>query len=525
MKNLLRNLKKSLSPALAGMWAMIMLTMIGNKVNGQTYAKYSMDSLTNFQTLYPCKSSADMLIFYRPAAFTSGLFHWDCAIPPYAFYADSLLIPNDYNSYAGGTGISCYSGNSLPNKTVDITFISSPIPVLHDTTLCGIINYTLNAGNDTGCTYAWNTSVITQSITITQSGIYWVDITNTCKTIRDSVVISDNDTHPPVLHDTSFCLGGSAILDPGTYTNYVWSIGVTSPTISITQSGTYAVTVTDNGCTDTTSAVVTVIKPYEGQEICYVSFDTLLYKNRINWKQHFGVAIDSVEIIKETAQNMWTPIGMVPNADSSFVDAASTPQSNSDSYRILIVDSCGNTSDTSLYHRTMTLVVSSFSDTSQVDIGFTWNNYEGVSVGTYTLYGIQTGGQINPIATNLVPAPINQMNLYNWSAASNPYIKFFVGFYWSCAKNQNQVRSNYLSSPTGINEHAYADQINVYPTLTNGPVNIATNLSITDIKVYNALGQVVLVTKDKSFNIQNKGIYFVDIQTNQGSIIQKVVVQ
>ena len=507
--------------------SLVVITMMmwTNAIKAQTYAKYYMDSLTNFQTLYPCKTTADTLIFYKPAAFTSGVFYWSCAILPYDFYEDSLLIPNDYNSYPGGTMISCYSGNNLPNKGVYITFLSSPIPVLTDATLCGIINYTLDAENDTGCTYLWQNNTTTQCITITQPGVYWVNITNTCETIRDSVVISKNNTNLPVLQDTTFCLGDSVILNPGTYTTYVWNTNATTPTISVTQSGIYTVTVTDNGCIDTTSGTITVLQPYEGQEICYVSFDTLVYKNRINWGRNIGVAIDSIEIQKEVAQNVWVPIGIVSNTDSSFVDVFSVPQANSDSYKILIVDSCHNRSSLSPYHRTMTLVVSSFSDTGQVNIGFTWNNYEGVMVSTYTLYGIRTGGQIDIIATNLVPAPTGQMNLYNWNAPNNPYFKFFVGFYWSCAKSQNLVRSNYLTTPTGIDERELANLIKIYPTLTNGRINIVTDLSIKDIKVYNTLGQVLLITKEKNFIIPNKGLYFLDIETNKGSLIQKIVVR
>ncbi|MFA6256206.1 MAG: T9SS type A sorting domain-containing protein [Candidatus Absconditabacterales bacterium] len=453
MKKLNNFFKKTIFPALMGIWAILL--PIVDTVQGQTYTRYYMDSLTNFQTLYPCKAAADTLIFYKPAAFTSGLLHWNCNIPPYNYYADSLCIPNDYNSYSGATGFSCFSGNTLPNKTVFVIFGSSP-------------------------------------------------------------------THP-ILHDTIFCLGGSATLSPGNYTSYVWSTNETSPTISVTQSGNYSVTVTDNGCTDTTSAAVKVIVPYEEQHICYVTCDSLFYKNRINFERNMGVGIDSIEIFKETTQDTWVPIGSVPNTDSSFVDMLSNPQLNSNSYKIMIVDSCGNRSSLSPYHKSINLAVDPF----QIHPLFTWNNYEGIVVSTYTLYGIQADGQINAVITDLVPASTGEMNLYSWDASNNPYIKFFVGFHWSCGQNQIVVRSNdCILRITNIDKQKkLTDLISIYPTPTNGKITITTNLSIQNIKIYNTLGQIILITKEKSFDMPYRGFYLVDIQTNKGVITKKIIVQ
>ena len=49
--------------------------------------------------------------------------------------------------------------------------------------------------------------------------------------------------------DTAFCLGGTYTLNPGYFSYYLWSNGSTNSTISISEPGTYSVSVSDiSGC-------------------------------------------------------------------------------------------------------------------------------------------------------------------------------------------------------------------------------------------------------------------------------------
>ncbi|GAB4413751.1 MAG: hypothetical protein OHK0039_20970 [Bacteroidia bacterium] len=69
---------------------------------------------------------------------------------------------------------------------------------------------TLDAGNP-GATYLWSTGATTQTIAITTSGIYWVDVTQG-GTTRDSISATILATpSPPVASDTSVC--GTGTLD------------------------------------------------------------------------------------------------------------------------------------------------------------------------------------------------------------------------------------------------------------------------------------------------------------------------
>jgi gliding motility-associated-like protein len=58
--------------------------------------------------------------------------------------------------------------------------------------------------------------------------------------------------------DTTFCPGGNMLLQPNaTFTNYKWNTGATDAFITVTQPGSYTLTVTDNnGCKGIDATVV-----------------------------------------------------------------------------------------------------------------------------------------------------------------------------------------------------------------------------------------------------------------------------
>ncbi|MEL6851317.1 MAG: T9SS type A sorting domain-containing protein [Bacteroidota bacterium] len=72
-----------------------------------------------------------------------------------------------------------------------------------DTVVCGSL--VLDAQN-AGATYAWNTAATSQTITVSTSGLYWVDVTDGTGTTRDSIQVFV-DTVPSgfVFPDTTLC--------------------------------------------------------------------------------------------------------------------------------------------------------------------------------------------------------------------------------------------------------------------------------------------------------------------------------
>lgn len=116
-------------------------------------------------------------------------------------------------------------------------------------------------GNSLSCNNCQNPTA-----TITQNSTYVVTVTdlnsnNATASITYSVTGGNFQISP--IGPTTFCVGGNVVLNAGSgYTNYQWSNGLSSSSITVSQSNTYTVTVTANGgCTFTDSQLVTVNSP------------------------------------------------------------------------------------------------------------------------------------------------------------------------------------------------------------------------------------------------------------------------
>lgn len=121
--------------------------------------------------------------------------------------------------------------------------------------------------------FLWNTGETTQSITVTQSGTYFVDVTgpDSC-TIRDTVEVAfDSGPIIELGDDISSCLEAPITLDASpsnidpNLATYVWSLnGVvlaseTNATLIVTETGTYTVVVAANGCDSTDTIIISPI--------------------------------------------------------------------------------------------------------------------------------------------------------------------------------------------------------------------------------------------------------------------------
>ncbi|MFA6057820.1 MAG: PKD domain-containing protein [Taibaiella sp.] len=115
------------------------------------------------------------------------------------------------------------------------------------TNLCSGETVTLNAGN-TGSTFLWTPgAATTQTINVTAGGTYAVQVKSTdgCVINSSTNVIIRPLPVAALGNDTSICNGAQITLDAGNpgY-SYLWNTGAISQTITVTDSGTYSVTVT-----------------------------------------------------------------------------------------------------------------------------------------------------------------------------------------------------------------------------------------------------------------------------------------
>jgi len=142
-------------------------------------------------------------------------------------------------------------------KVRDSILINTSLPleinIGRDTAICSNNNIVLDATNQGAIKYEWNNGNINSSITVINSGIYWVDVSSEFCTTRDSILINTiNIPNVNLGNDTLLCddnfLTLFAISDSSTY---LWQDGDNLSIYNVTNKGIYYVTVSNRCGIDT----------------------------------------------------------------------------------------------------------------------------------------------------------------------------------------------------------------------------------------------------------------------------------
>jgi hypothetical protein len=168
---------------------------------------------------------------------------------------NTTYTPSATDISAGSVTLTLTTIDSLSTSCIVATdqmvITINPSPIVHittDTSVCGCI--TLYAGNP-GATYIWNTGTNYSTVTTCASGVssalFWVVVSNGTCTGSDTINVT---IHPcPIVNlgpDISLSSGGSVTLDAGNPgASYLWNTLATTKIITVSQTGTYWVRVTD----------------------------------------------------------------------------------------------------------------------------------------------------------------------------------------------------------------------------------------------------------------------------------------
>ncbi len=220
-----------------------------------------------------------------------------------------------------------------------VTVYSLPSPTITPsgpTVFCNGGSVTLNPGSY--ASYLWSTGATTASISATIAGTYSVTITDNhgCTgsasqtvTVNPLPIASITPNGP-----TSFCQGGSVVLDAGNALTYHWNTAATTESITVTVNGVYYVTISNGfNCTSVTSQVVTVTTNpipviFANGPVTFCAGDTVSLDAGV-WSSYLWSTGATTETITETISGTYTVtvtnIGGCTGSTSSIVTVNTNP--------------------------------------------------------------------------------------------------------------------------------------------------------------------------------------------------------
>ncbi|MDW3649123.1 MAG: gliding motility-associated C-terminal domain-containing protein [Bacteroidia bacterium] len=158
--------------------------------------------------------------------------------------------------------------NFCGTDTDSISVDYQPIPPTDlfnatDTTLCGTATLDLDVSLQ-GATYLWQDNSTLPTFSISSSGLYWVEVSNACGTVRDSINVN-YDLRPDIFlgNDTTLCTGTTRVLDASwtPASTYQWQDGSTNSTFQVNNSGEYWVRVSNFCGTDIDTVEINFVDP------------------------------------------------------------------------------------------------------------------------------------------------------------------------------------------------------------------------------------------------------------------------
>lgn len=146
------------------------------------------------------------------------------------------------------------------NDTVEVVSFANPV-INGNTVFCSGGYTTLTATG--GENYQWSTGATSASINVNTAGNYSVtaSTSNGCSGSASVTVIQNEASEVVVSGNTVICSGIGTSLTASSGTDYLWSTGETTQSISVNNPGTYSVTVTNsNGCSNSATQTVSLME-------------------------------------------------------------------------------------------------------------------------------------------------------------------------------------------------------------------------------------------------------------------------
>ena len=381
------------------------------------------------------------------------------------------------------------------------------------------------------------------NLNLTDQGNFTCEVTNLCRSVTsDTAKLKVIQLDANIGSVDNLCPGQTAKLNASCISNYPVESGsfsyLWSPPTSLSttiQANTianpsvttnYTVTVTDQlGCTSSDQVNVFVQQPYQNEQVCLVTVDTSIMKNKIYWKKTNDVGTMLYIIYKEAEPDIYIQAGNVsPSHPGEFTDLISHPNLHSDKYKITVVDSCGNESGLSDFHKTIKLNMDAFDDIMCLG----WEEYiDQTGVYSPTKYYIYRGASPETMVLHdSVWGFINTFNDYN---VDSVYF-YMIGIRKNNPDNFNgnmsfsNIVNNscFINNSSNVSENNTEHKLFIYPNPFNetttvkfyNPENKSFILTLSDIK-----GTIIR----KTFNVTGNEIQIEKQQINPGIYLLKLI--
>jgi hypothetical protein len=374
---------------------------------------------------------------------------------------------------------------------------------------------------------------------------YWSRFLSKLSTTTCNPPTVSTPSEPPPASDYTLCPGDSVTLTVDlNQGSFMWSNGDTGTQTTVDEAGFYSVINTQpNGCVAYSLEVaIDVNENVNSHSICMVGFDGTSLKNKIIVRQQdFPDYYDIIQVnlyrdISGTPTLVESQTGATLPNGTTIVDSLYDPNTGSADYYISTIDTCGTESPLSMMHRTIYMSVGTDGSGNNV---LTWNSYVGNTYTKYMIYKGSSSGSVFlydsvNVGTNTytdIAGPSNSFyQIEAVKSANNCYVNsvFYGASVFSNVRNKNMtVGIDPLASGSGLT-------VSPNPAQESFNVNVSSTSDWLMITLRNPLGQIIFsenvqrsgeYNKQIDMSAQPKGIYFLEVITEDQKMIKKIMKQ
>ncbi len=456
-------------------------------------------------------------------------------------------------------GVNCFGSGVFSNSyTISISALPSvTVTPSGSTTFCQGNSVVLTSS--LASSYVWSNGFTTRNITVSTSGNYSVTITdaNGCTASSSATTVVVNSLPTATITPsgaTTFCQGSSVTLSASTASSYSWSNGMTAQNITVTNSSSYSVTVTNaNGCSASSPAITVVVNPLPTATVTASGATTFCQGNSVtlsasasssySWSN--GITTQSITVTNSdsysvtvtnangcSASSSATTVVVNPLPTAIITASGATTFCQGDS--VSLSSSAANNYSWSNGRTTQSITVSSSGNYS-----VTVTNANGCSAAasaiTITVNPLPAKPTISASSATLTSSSQTGNQWYlNGSlitgATSQTYTATQNGDYTVQVTDNNGCSAmSDAHNVTGVGINELDVLVRVYPNPTRKSIVIEFPLNTSQIRILNSVGQVIqseVISGKTGFNfsLTENGIYFVQVEVGEQSIIKKVTV-